>query len=259
MYTRLACAPMGCATAGPRFLRRRRDARSSRARGESVSRRRVRTAALQRILGRPSDGRPRAFRRVRSPSTILYTTQAPRPATAKSPGLRGLHGFGGRLRPPARAALRAAGAHLRGSGALSGPGAAAVATRATCQKEAAATKAWGIGERHRETARGLGRPLPHRDGRRARFGVYATSRRLQLTMVRGLRRPARGERVSCGEAASWRRCWCSLVASRRRRAPWPRRRAVVSTTASARRRGGCATLAPTPAPPRGLTGARRPA
>ena len=56
-----------------------------------------------------------------------------------------------RLRPPARAALRAAGAHLRGPGALSGPGAAAFSVSATRQKEAAAKKARGIGAGHRET------------------------------------------------------------------------------------------------------------
>ena len=163
---------------------------------------RVRTAALEETLGRRADGRPRAFRRVRTPSTILYTTQAPRPATAEPPGLRRQHGFGRGLRPPAGAALRAAGAHLRGSGALSSPGAASFSVSATREKEAAAEKAWGIGERHRETEGGLGRPLPHRDGRRVRFCAYVTSRRLQLTTVRGLRRPARGARIAGGGAVA---------------------------------------------------------
>ena len=83
-----------------------------------------------------------------TPSTILYTTQAPRATAPEPPGLRGLHGPRRGLRPPARAALRAAGAHLRGSGALSGPGAAAVATRATCQKKRPRRK-------HGELARGI--------------------------------------------------------------------------------------------------------
>ena len=173
----------------------------------------------------------------------FYQTQAPRPAAPEPPGLRGLDGFGGRLRPPARAALRAAGAHLRGSGALSGPGAASFSVSATGKKEAAAEKAWGTGEGHRATKGGLGRPLPHRDGRRVRFGVEATSRRLQLPNLRCSWRPARGARTAGGGAVTPPRRWRELVASRPRRAPRRRRRAVVSTTASARRRGGCATLA----------------
>ena len=154
-----------------------------------------------------SDCTPRAFRRVRPPSTILYTTQAPRPAAAEPPGLRRLEGFGGRLRPPARAALRAAGAHLRGSGALSGPGAAAVATRAAREKEAATEKTRRARAGHRSKARGLGRPLPHRDGRRARFCVYVTSRRLQLDEVRCFMRPARGARIAGGGVVAPPRRW----------------------------------------------------
>ena len=200
---------------------------------------RVRTAALEETLGRRADGRPRAFRRVRTPSTILYTTQAPRPATAEPPGLRRLHGPRRGLRPPARAALRAAGAHLRGPGALSGPGAAAESIGPAREKETAAKKARRARAGYREKARGLGRPLPHRDGRRARFGVAATSRRLQLTMVWGLRRPARGLCIAGGGAVALVLRWRELVASRHGRAPRRRRRAVVSTTAWARRRGGC--------------------
>ena len=176
---------------------------------------------------------------VHTPSTILYTTQAPRPAAPEPPGLRGLDGFGGRLRPPARAALRAAGAHLRGSGALSGPGAASFSVSATREKETAAEKARRARAGHRPKARGLGRPLPHRDGRRARFCVYVTSRRLQLDEVRCFVRPARGACIAGGGAVALVLRWRELVASRHGRAPRRRRGAVVSTTAWARRRGGC--------------------
>ena len=106
-------------------------------------------AARRRRLG----GRVRLRRRDSNAidATHRRTTQAPRATAAGPPGLRRLDGSGRGLRPPARAALRAAGAHLRGSGALSGPGAASFSVSAACQKEAAAEKAWGIGEGHRET------------------------------------------------------------------------------------------------------------
>ena len=156
----------------------------------------------QESLGRRADGRPRAFRRVRPPSTMLYPTQAPRATAAGPPGLRRLDGFGRGLRPPARAALRAAGAPVSGSGALPGPGAAAFPIGAAGEKEAAPKKTWGIGAGHRAAARGLGRPLSDRDGRRARFRCLSTSRRLQLPMVRGFMRPARGECMAGGGAVA---------------------------------------------------------
>ena len=170
---------------------------------------------------------------------FLYTTQAPRATAAGPPGLRGLDGSSGGLRPPARAALRAAGAHFRGSGALSSPGAASFPVSATREREAAAPEARGTGAGHRAAARGLGRPLFDRDGRRARFPRLRTSRRLQLDEVRGFVRPARGASIAGGGAVALVLRWRELVASRHGRAPRRRRRAVVSTTAWARRRGGC--------------------
>ena len=89
----------------------------------------------------------------------FYTTQAPRPAAAEPPGLRpdsmALAAAYGRPPKPRRKQP----APSTGIGALSGPGAAAVATRAACEKEAAAKKAWRARAGHRPTEGGLGRSL----------------------------------------------------------------------------------------------------